>query len=65
MNLMDTHTHLYLKHFKQDREKVIRKAITNGVDKMLLPNINSSTIKAMNKICADFPKNCFRGPEVY
>ena len=59
MNLMDTHTHLYLKHFKQDREKVIRKAITNGVDKMLLPNINSSTIKAMNKICADFPKNCF------
>ena len=59
MNLMDTHTHLYLKHFKQDREKVIRKAITNGVDKMLLPNINSSTIKAMNKICEDFPKNCF------
>ena len=59
MNFIDTHTHLYLKHFKQDREKVIRKAITNGVDKMLLPNINSSTIKAMNKICTDFPKNCF------
>ena len=59
MNFTDTHTHLYLKHFEQDREKVIRKAITNGVDKMLLPNINSSTIKAMNKICADFPKNCF------
>ena len=59
MNFTDTHTHLYLKHFEQDREKVIRQAIINGVDKMLLPNINSNTIKAMNKICTDFPKNCF------
>lgn len=59
MNFTDTHTHLYLKHFEQDREKVIRQAIINGVDKMLLPNINSNTIKAMNKICSDFPKNCF------
>ena len=31
------------------------KAIEQGIDKMLLPNINSETIEAMHQLCQDFP----------
>ena len=59
MKFVDTHTHLYLKHFRGERDKIIKDAINVGVEKMLLPNINSSTIFTMNQICRRFPKNCF------
>jgi len=59
MKFIDTHTHLYLKQFKQDRAQVINQAVESGVEKMLLPNIDSGTISAMNAICKQFPENCF------
>ena len=55
MNLIDTHTHLFSSQFNEDRHQVVQKAIEQGVDKMLLPNINSETVKAMNQLCQDFP----------
>lgn len=59
MILVDTHTHLYLKHFDKDRQKVIQNAIDKGVHYMLIPNIDSHTIEAMISICNHFPNNCF------
>ena len=59
MNLIDTHTHLYLSSFKNDIDKVIERAINNGITKMFLPNIDSATIKSMNKIAADYKDYCF------
>lgn len=59
MNLIDTHTHLFSSQFDEDRHQVVQNAIEKGVSKMLLPNINSQTIEAMHKLCADFPTHCF------
>ena len=59
MHLTDTHTHLYLSGFKNDIDKVIARAVNNGITKMFLPNIDSDTIKSMNKIAADYGAYCF------
>lgn len=58
MNFIDTHTHLYLDAFDPDRLKVIRAAIDNGVERMLLPNIDSTTIENMHAVCSQFPGVC-------
>ncbi|MGC6470549.1 MAG: TatD family hydrolase [Flavobacteriales bacterium] len=58
MILIDTHTHLFSSKFDQDRHEVVKKAISKGVDKLLLPNINSSTIESMHQLCVDFPNHC-------
>jgi TatD DNase family protein len=59
MNWIDTHAHLYTKEFDSDRNEVIEKAIRNGVETILLPNIDVSTIQPMLNLCKDFPANCF------
>lgn len=58
MKLIDTHTHLYLDTFDPDRPQVIRAAMGNGVERMLLPNIDSSTIESMHAVCSQFPEVC-------
>ena len=59
MQLVDTHLHLYAEEFHDDRKQVIDAAIQNGVTKMLLPNIDSSTAYSMLQLCHDYPENCF------
>ncbi len=59
MFLTDTHTHLYVEEFDTDRYQVVKNAIDAGVKRMLLPNIDSSTLKALNDISTTFPNNCF------
>ena len=59
MEFIDTHTHLFSKEFDDDISDVIENAINNGVSKMLLPNIDSSTTKQMLKLSQQFPQNCF------
>ena len=58
VRLIDTHTHLYLEQFDEDRDTVVQSAIDKGVEKMLLPNIDAESIKAMHKLHVDFPENC-------
>lgn len=59
MFLTDTHTHLYLEEFKNDREEMVERALENDVKYMLLPNIDSSSIDGMMELSEQFPKNCF------
>lgn len=59
MILTDTHTHLYLEQFDEDRSSVVERAIQKGVEYMILPNIDSKSIDAMLDVCNQFPKNCF------
>ena len=58
MFLIDTHTHLYLDRFKDDRDSVIQRAINQGVTKMLLPSIDSSTFEEMMNLTKSYPNNC-------
>lgn len=59
MQFIDTHTHLYLAEFNNDRQDVVQKAIASGVDTMLLPNIDSTSWEPMLNLCRQFPANCF------
>ncbi len=59
MFYIDSHTHLFSSQFDNDRHQVVQKAIEQGVEKMLLPNINSKTIEAVHQLCQDFPQHCF------
>jgi TatD DNase family protein len=56
---IDTHAHLYLSEFDNDRKEVVERAIQNGVTKIMLPNIDSSSIKPMHELAAAFPETCF------
>ncbi len=59
MNLTDTHSHLYLQQFDEDRDSTMKRALKNHVSKIYLPNIDSSTIKPMLQLTEAFPENVF------
>lgn len=56
---IDTHTHLFAEEFDEDRSEVVNRSIAAGVQKMLLPNIDESTVERMYQLCNDFPSNCY------
>ena len=47
MNFVDTHCHLYLPEFADDRQEAIQNAKDSGVVKILLPNIDSTSWQPM------------------
>ena len=59
MQFIDTHTHLYLPEFDQDRDQVIKNAMDNNVYKLLLPNVDSSTINPLIDLVKKYPAHCF------
>ena len=59
MTLADSHTHLYLDQFDNDRDDMVRRAIDNGVKYMFLPNIDKDSIVPMMELSGKFPENCF------
>jgi len=59
MHFIDTHTHLFLPEFDVDRNQVIKNAIQNKVDTLLLPNVDNQTISALLELCKQYPENCF------
>lgn len=58
MNWIDTHTHLYSPEFDQDRSEMIDRAIRQGVDVLLLPNIDEGSIEGMLRLEAEYPGIC-------
>ena len=59
MITIDTHTHLYLDAFENDRDEMIQRAIDSGVTKMFLPNIDEASIAGMHDLCSRFPGNVY------
>lgn len=58
MQFVDSHSHIYLDKFDQDREEVITKAREAGIAKIFLPNIDSSSIESMLKLEEQYPELC-------
>jgi TatD DNase family protein len=58
MHFIDTHAHVYAAELTSDLNVVIKNAISVGVDKILMPAIDSTTLDAMLKVEAQFPENC-------
>ena len=57
--LIDTHAHLYLPDFDNDRDSVVETAAHQGIQKIILPNIDSTSIGPMNALADRFPGICF------
>lgn len=57
--MIDTHTHLYLPEFDADGggEAAVRRAVAAGVETMIFPNVDLSTVEPMNTLAAKFPSN--------
>lgn len=58
MTLIDTHAHIYLDDFSQDKEAIIQRADREGVVKILMPAIDASTHEQMLSLEAEFPGKC-------
>lgn len=56
---VDTHTHLFSDSFDDDRHEVVQRAIDAGITKLLLPNIDVSSIEKTFQLSEEFPNNCF------
>lgn len=49
MNLIDTHAHIYLPEFDSDRSAMLERAEKEGIKKIIMPAIDSSTHTSMLK----------------
>ena len=59
MNIIDSHTHLFLEEFADDLPEVIARAKAAGVTHLFMPNIDSSTVGPLLQTCAGYPGYCF------
>ena len=60
VQLIDTHSHLYDEAFDEDIDIVINNALENGVNKIILPAIDSDTLEKQKKISASYPDIFYR-----
>ena len=54
--MIDTHSHIYGEEFDEDREEVVKRAIDAGVERVLLCNVDLTTIERMKKMHKDKPE---------
>lgn len=59
MQLIDTHTHLYLPEFDPDRDETVKRAVSNNVIKLLMPNIDVNSVDAMLSAENRYPGICY------
>jgi len=57
--LIDTHSHIYSTDFIHDLDEVIQRAYSNDVRKIILPNIDSSSVKNLLDLVDTYPHICF------
>ena len=59
MKIIDTHTHLYLKQFKDDIDKVIQRSIDKGINKFIFPAIDSTHFDDMHDLKNKYPGSIY------
>ena len=57
--LVDTHSHIYSEDFSDDIEEVLQNAYNNDVRKIVMPNIDSGTIKRLLDLSNSYPHVCY------
>ncbi|GAB2653672.1 TatD family hydrolase [Vibrio panuliri] len=56
--MIDTHAHIYATEFDSDRDQVVERALAQGINKILLPNIDLESIEPMLATEAAYPDIC-------
>lgn len=59
MRLIDSHSHLFLEEFADDLPQVMARAREAGVTHIFMPNIDSTTIEPMLKVCREYVGYCY------
>lgn len=58
LGLIDTHTHLFVEEFDEDRELVLIRAGKAGVTRLFMPNIDDTSVERMLALC-DTHDGCY------
>lgn len=53
--MIDTHTHIYLEEFNDDRTETMQRAIDAGVSHLIFPNVDFDTFDDMQRLHQQFP----------
>lgn len=56
--LIDTHSHIYAEEFDADRDKAIRRTREAGVERLLLPAIDSESHERLFDVVRRYPDRC-------
>jgi TatD DNase family protein len=56
---VDTHCHAYVTEFDQDREEMMNRALSGGIRKIMLPNIDMESIPGMMSMAERYSGTCF------
>ena len=59
MEIVDTHTHLYLDQFDDDFDETVRRSLENNISKFVFPSISSKYYNKMIECKRKYPKNIF------
>ncbi len=59
MLITDTHTHLYIDAFDDDRDQMMQRAIDSGVKRFFVPAIDSTFTDSMFSLEKDYPEYVF------
>ena len=57
--MIDTHCHLYDKQFSEDIDEVLGNAAAVGVEKFIIPNVDSDTIEGMLALEKEHPNKIY------
>lgn len=55
VGLIDTHCHLYLEEYDDDRQKLVDEARASGIDTLLMPNVDLETVDRLFSLCDECP----------
>lgn len=57
--MIETHAHIYSEQFKADINEVLERSLESGIEKIVMPNIDHTSIDGMMELEAKHPSFCF------
>lgn len=61
IRFFDSHAHMNLHHFDNDREEVLNKIFSSGVEKFVIPGVDMETINSALKLAHQYPDKIYTG----
>ncbi len=56
--MIETHAHIYLDQFREDLNEIVRRSKNLGIRKILMPNIDSTSVEDMLRVEEQYPDYC-------
>ncbi len=57
MKFFDSHAHINLPHYDNDRDQVIEKIFSEGIERIVIPGVDKETIESALKLSEKYPNN--------